>query len=61
VTVTHIGGPTTLVELGGVRLLVDPTFDAPGRRYSFGSGTSSRKLAGPAVPLSSLPGKPTAL
>ncbi|WP_250027342.1 MBL fold metallo-hydrolase [Paractinoplanes maris] len=53
-TITHIGGPTTLVELGGVRLLVDPTFDAPGRRYSFGWGTSSRKTTGPAVPAASL-------
>ncbi|MBL7255271.1 MBL fold metallo-hydrolase [Paractinoplanes lichenicola] len=52
--ITHIGGPTTLIELGGVRLLVDPTFDAPGRRYSFGWGTSSRKTAGPALPPSSL-------
>lgn len=48
-TITHIGGPTTLLELGGIRLLVDPTFDAPGRRYSFGWGTSSRKTAGPAL------------
>lgn len=48
-TVTHIGGPTTLIELGGVRLLVDPTFDAPGRRYAFGWGTSSRKTAGPSL------------
>ncbi|RKR93064.1 L-ascorbate metabolism protein UlaG (beta-lactamase superfamily) [Micromonospora pisi] len=50
VRITHIGGPTTLLELGGVRLLVDPTFDTPGRRYPFGWGTSSRKTAGPAVP-----------
>jgi L-ascorbate metabolism protein UlaG (beta-lactamase superfamily) len=47
--ITHIGGPTTLLEIGGVRLLVDPTFDAPGRRYAFGWGTSSRKTAGPAL------------
>jgi L-ascorbate metabolism protein UlaG (beta-lactamase superfamily) len=46
---THIGGPTTLIELGGWRLLSDPTFDAPGRRYSFGWGALTRKLAGPAV------------
>jgi L-ascorbate metabolism protein UlaG (beta-lactamase superfamily) len=46
---THIGGPTVLVELGGWRLLTDPTFDAPGRRYGFGWGASSRKLAGPAI------------
>jgi L-ascorbate metabolism protein UlaG (beta-lactamase superfamily) len=54
VTITHIGGPTTLVEIGGVRLLTDPTFDEPGRRYSFGLGTSSVKTAGPAVPFESL-------
>jgi L-ascorbate metabolism protein UlaG (beta-lactamase superfamily) len=50
VRITHVGGPTALIELGGWRLLTDPTFDAPGRRYDFGWGTSSRKLAGPAVP-----------
>jgi L-ascorbate metabolism protein UlaG (beta-lactamase superfamily) len=53
-TITHIGGPTTLLEIGGVRLLVDPTFDAPGRRYSFGWGTSSVKTSGPAVPIADL-------
>lgn len=47
--ITHIGGPTALIEVGGWRLLTDPTFDAAGRRYSFGWGTFSRKLAGPAV------------
>ncbi|GIE79845.1 MBL fold metallo-hydrolase [Actinoplanes philippinensis] len=52
--ITHIGGPTTLIEIGGVRLLTDPTFDEPGRRYSFGFGTSSVKTAGPAVPAESL-------
>jgi L-ascorbate metabolism protein UlaG (beta-lactamase superfamily) len=47
--VTHVGGPTTLIEVGGWRILTDPTFDPPGRRYAFGWGTSSRKLAGPAL------------
>jgi L-ascorbate metabolism protein UlaG (beta-lactamase superfamily) len=47
--ITHIGGPTALIEVGGWRILTDPTFDAPGRRYSFGWGTFSRKLAGPAI------------
>ncbi|MYW64419.1 MBL fold metallo-hydrolase [Streptomyces sp. SID8379] len=46
---THIGGPTVLVEFAGWRLLTDPTFDPPGRTYSFGWGTSSRKLTGPAL------------
>lgn len=47
--ITHIGGPTVLLEIEGWRLLTDPTFDAPGRTYGFGWGTSSVKLAGPAV------------
>ena len=46
---THIGGPTVLIEAGGWRLLTDPTFDPPGRSYRFGWGTGSRKLAGPAI------------
>jgi L-ascorbate metabolism protein UlaG (beta-lactamase superfamily) len=49
VRITHIGGPTTLIEIGGWRLLTDPTFDPPGRSYRFGWGTGSRKLAGPAL------------
>lgn len=55
VRVTHIGGPTTLIEAAGWRLLTDPTFDPPGRRYSFGWGTSSRKTAGPAFGPAELP------
>ena len=51
---THIGGPTVLIEVGDWRLLTDPTFDPPGRRYSFGWGSSSRKLAGPAVEVGEL-------
>jgi L-ascorbate metabolism protein UlaG (beta-lactamase superfamily) len=47
---THIGGPTTLLEVAGWRILTDPTFDEPGRTYHFGLGTSSRKTTGPAVP-----------
>jgi L-ascorbate metabolism protein UlaG (beta-lactamase superfamily) len=49
VQLTHIGGPTLLIEVGGWRLLTDPTFDPPGRSYRFGWGTGSRKLAGPAI------------
>ena len=46
---THIGGPTALIEVGGWRLLTDPTFDPPGQSYRFGWGTGSRKLTGPAI------------
>jgi L-ascorbate metabolism protein UlaG (beta-lactamase superfamily) len=49
VSLTHIGGPTVLIEVGGWRLLTDPTFDPAGNDYSFGNGTGSRKLADPAI------------
>ena len=52
---THIGGPTVLVEVDGWRLLTDPTFDPAGGHYDFGWGTASDKLAGPAVAVSDLP------
>ena len=55
VRLTHIGGPTALIEIGDWRLLTDPTFDPPGKKYSFGWGTSSRKLAGPAIAVADLP------
>jgi L-ascorbate metabolism protein UlaG (beta-lactamase superfamily) len=55
VRITHIGGPTALIEVAGWRLLTDPTFDPPGRRYTFGLGTASRKLTGPAVEPADLP------
>jgi L-ascorbate metabolism protein UlaG (beta-lactamase superfamily) len=54
VRLTHIGGPTVLIEAVGWRLLTDPTFDAPGRSYRFGWGTGSRKLTGPAIAASDL-------
>jgi L-ascorbate metabolism protein UlaG (beta-lactamase superfamily) len=49
VGVTHIGGPTALLEIGGWRLLTDPTFDPAGGSYRFGWGTGSKKLTGPAI------------
>ncbi len=38
-----VGGPTTVLDLGGLRVVSDPTFDAPG---PYGYLT---KTAGPAV------------
>lgn len=52
---THVGGPTLLVEVDGWRLLTDPTFDPAGGHYDFGWGTSSDKVTGPAVELADLP------
>src|SRR5436190_12457266 len=54
VRLTHIGGPTVLIGVGGRRLLTDPTFDPPGQSYRFGWGTGSRKLTGPAIAASDL-------
>jgi len=42
-----IGGPTAVLELAGLRLLTDPTFDPPGE-YDTGRGYSLVKTAGPA-------------
>jgi L-ascorbate metabolism protein UlaG (beta-lactamase superfamily) len=44
---THVGTATALLEVEGVRLLTDPAFDPPERRYSFGWGTGSTKLRAP--------------
>jgi L-ascorbate metabolism protein UlaG (beta-lactamase superfamily) len=49
IRITHIGGPTALIEVGGWRLLTDPTFDPAGGSYRFGWGTGSRKTAEPAI------------
>ncbi|MGL6235407.1 MAG: MBL fold metallo-hydrolase [Segniliparus sp.] len=54
-SITHIGGPTTLIEVGGWRLVTDPTFDPGGNRfYSMGPGIGSRKTTAPSVPLGEL-------
>jgi L-ascorbate metabolism protein UlaG (beta-lactamase superfamily) len=47
--VTYVGGPTALIEIGGLRLLTDPVFDPPGGKYRFGLGTGSVKLDAPAL------------
>jgi L-ascorbate metabolism protein UlaG (beta-lactamase superfamily) len=49
IRLTHIGGPTVLIEAAGWRILTDPTFDPPGKTYKFGWGSKSTKLTGPAL------------
>lgn len=46
--VTYVGGPTALLEFGGLRWLTDPTFDPGGTEYESGPVTL-RKLHSPAV------------
>ncbi|WP_329620775.1 MBL fold metallo-hydrolase [Streptomyces sp. NBC_01255] len=43
-TATHVGGPTTILEIAGLRILLDPTFDAP-KKYKSGL----EKIQAPAV------------
>src|SRR3954451_24455926 len=49
----HTGGPTLVLDLAGIRIVTDPTFDPPGE-YPIGGGRVLVKLAGPAVPADSL-------
>jgi L-ascorbate metabolism protein UlaG (beta-lactamase superfamily) len=43
-----LGGPTTVVDFGGLRILMDPTFDEPGKHDYL------TKTVGPAVPAAAL-------
>ncbi len=54
IRLTHLGGPTLLIEVAGWRILTDPTFDPPGRRYKFGWGTASTKVAAPAMTIAEI-------
>jgi L-ascorbate metabolism protein UlaG (beta-lactamase superfamily) len=49
VLVQTIGGPTAVIELGGLRIVTDPTFDPP-QRYEAPGAASLGKTRGPAVP-----------
>jgi L-ascorbate metabolism protein UlaG (beta-lactamase superfamily) len=53
VRITCIGGPTALLELGGLRLLTDPTFDPSCSDYSTPLYTL-HKVTGPAIPLDAI-------
>ncbi|PKV88811.1 MBL fold metallo-hydrolase [Streptomyces sp. TLI_146] len=48
VSIRYVGGPTAVVEICGLRLVTDPTFDAPGD-YPVGPDRKLVKTAGPAV------------
>ena len=47
-TITHVGGPTVVLDLAGFRIVSDPTFDPPGA-YPIGRGRQLVKLTAPAV------------
>ena len=51
--VTHVGGPTLLIEFGGLRLLTDPTFDEA-REYVRPGTSTLVKLTPPVLPAEQL-------
>jgi L-ascorbate metabolism protein UlaG (beta-lactamase superfamily) len=56
---TYIGTATTLLEVGGLRLLTDPAFDAPGTSYGVSKSPLGRRvrftsMQAPALPVSAL-------
>jgi L-ascorbate metabolism protein UlaG (beta-lactamase superfamily) len=48
IRVHAIGGPTAILEIGGIRLVTDPTFDEP-REYVMGPGRVLAKTAASAL------------
>jgi L-ascorbate metabolism protein UlaG (beta-lactamase superfamily) len=50
---TYVGGPTALIEWGGLRLLTDPTFDPAGSVYRT-PAYELRKTLSPALPVEAL-------
>ncbi|HEY8256649.1 MAG TPA: MBL fold metallo-hydrolase [Gemmatimonadales bacterium] len=50
---TYIGGPTVLIEVAGLRLLTDPTFDPVGAEIRSGTYVLE-KTEGPAIPAADL-------
>jgi L-ascorbate metabolism protein UlaG (beta-lactamase superfamily) len=48
IALTYVGGPTALLEYGGLRILTDPTFDEP-QTYEPHHGVTHTKTHGPAL------------
>jgi L-ascorbate metabolism protein UlaG (beta-lactamase superfamily) len=53
IKITYIGGPTAMIEMGGLKLLTDPTFDPAETFYPSGPVTL-HKTVGPALTAKSL-------
>ncbi len=53
IRITHIGGPTALIEIGQLRILTDPTFDPAGSKYPSGPNVLS-KTADPSLSLAAI-------
>jgi len=48
VSVIYLGGPTIILEIGGLRLMTDPTLDPPGEAFLINEKPAYWKTEGPA-------------
>jgi L-ascorbate metabolism protein UlaG (beta-lactamase superfamily) len=48
ISVTYIGGPTVILEIGGLRLMTDPTLDEAGSFFKLNEHMTETKLKSPA-------------
>ena len=48
INVIYLGGPTIILEIGGLRLMTDPTLDPPGEEFTINGKPAYHKIAGPA-------------
>jgi L-ascorbate metabolism protein UlaG (beta-lactamase superfamily) len=48
INVTYIGGPTIILEVGGLRMMTDPTLDPPGEAFMINDKLAYHKIEGPA-------------
>ncbi|WP_398452243.1 MBL fold metallo-hydrolase [Sphingobacterium thalpophilum] len=46
---TYLGGPTIIIEIGGLTFMTDPTLDPEGTFFKLNETMTERKLAGPAL------------
>ena len=47
--VTYLGGPTVIIEIGGLRLMTDPTLDPAGTKFVLNEKMTEEKFEGPAA------------
>ncbi|UEG54863.1 MBL fold metallo-hydrolase [Mucilaginibacter daejeonensis] len=48
-SVTYIGGPTVILDFGGLRIMTDPTLDPKGKSFMIGENLGYWKTEGPAT------------
>jgi L-ascorbate metabolism protein UlaG (beta-lactamase superfamily) len=48
INVIYLGGPTMILEIGGLRLMTDPTFDPAGETFNINDKPAYSKTEGPA-------------